>query len=124
MENLDLGAANTRMATGERSAAKPLRIVFGLLVTVACLGYIFWTVDLDALVGAITGFDLRFAVLALAALALGYSFRIFRWALMLKGSAPHIRFTDCIAPFLGSIALNGVLPFRIGDAGGRDPEER
>ena len=82
----------------------------------ACLGYIFWTVDLDALVEAIAGFDLRFAILALAALAAGYSFRILRWALMLKGSAPHIRVADCVAPFLGSIALNNVLPFRIGDA--------
>lgn len=51
----------------------------------------------------------------LCLLATGYAMRIVRWWLMLRFMAPGLRLTACPGPFLSSIALNNVLPFRAGD---------
>lgn len=48
-------------------------------------------------------------------LALGYMLRILRWSMMLRSTGARATFSDCCAPFLGSIALNNILPFRLGD---------
>lgn len=48
-------------------------------------------------------------------LAGGYSLRIVRWWLMLRSMAPGLHLAACPGPFLSSIALNNVLPFRAGD---------
>lgn len=52
----------------------------------------------------------------LLALAAGYALRIVRWWLMLRAIDPRVRAGACIRPFLVSIAVNNLLPFRAGDA--------
>ena len=53
---------------------------------------------------------------ALAALACGYALRIVRWWMMLRAMDPAVRLGACVRPFLVSIAVNNLLPFRAGDA--------
>jgi glycosyltransferase 2 family protein len=53
---------------------------------------------------------------ALAALAAGYTLRIVRWWVMLRAMDPAVRLASCVRPFLVSIAVNNLVPFRAGDA--------
>jgi glycosyltransferase 2 family protein len=54
--------------------------------------------------------------MALISLAIGYTFRIARWWWLLRALDPSAAFRTCWAPYLTSIALNNILPFRAGDA--------
>jgi uncharacterized protein (TIRG00374 family) len=102
--------------TNTRLLAKGMRFAFGVGVTVVCFVYIFKNVDFSELQSALTTFDLRFGALALASLSVGYTLRIYRWAIMLRNGAPHVATYRCARPYLASIALNNILPFRTGDA--------
>ena len=93
-----------------------LRHLAAGIVTVACLALFarqLRGVDLRA---AFADFGWGWLVPGLAALAAGYALRIWRWSLMLRSAGARIAVRDCAAPFLGSIALNNVLPLRLGDA--------
>jgi uncharacterized protein (TIRG00374 family) len=54
-------------------------------------------------------------VFGVASLAVGYAIRIFRWSVILGAAGASATWKNCAAPFLGSIALNNVLPLRMGD---------
>ena len=54
-------------------------------------------------------------VLALAALAAGFTVRIVRWWQMLRVLEPTLPLRACVRPFLVSIAVNNTLPLRVGD---------
>lgn len=95
---------------------KVLRIALGVGVTIICFVYLFKQVDVSQLGSALATFDLRFGVLSLALLSIGYGLRIYRWAVMLRSGAPHVATSRCVRPYLASIALNNILPFRSGDA--------
>ncbi len=101
--------------SGRRTILKYLQLAAGLAITVLCFVYIFNVTDIPALRAALLQFDWRFGFLALAALSLGYLLRIYRWAVMLRVSAPTVSTTKCASPYLASIALNNLLPFRSGD---------
>jgi glycosyltransferase 2 family protein len=88
---------------------------FGLLVTVGCIYFIFRNVDRHALWLALSEFHWPLLVFGLCSLVVGYTARIIRWTMMLNGAGAKVTFRQCVAPFLGSIALNNVLPLRIGD---------
>jgi uncharacterized protein (TIRG00374 family) len=53
---------------------------------------------------------------AVGSLAVGYSFRVCRWWWLLRALDQRVRFRACWRPFLSSIAVNNLLPFRAGDA--------
>jgi uncharacterized protein (TIRG00374 family) len=57
----------------------------------------------------------HFVALGIAALAFDYAIRIGRWRVLLCAGGANISVNACVAPFLGSIALNNLLPLRIGD---------
>lgn len=99
-----------------KPVAKAARLVLGIAVTVLCFVYIFQVADISEIGAALAGFDWRFGFLAIASLAVGYALRIYRWAMMLRISAPGVTTKACAAPYLASIALNNLLPFRTGDA--------
>ena len=44
----------------------------------------------------------------------GYTVRIIRWWWMLRALEPSLPLTACVWPFLTSIAVNNVTPFRVG----------
>ncbi|MCO6387501.1 lysylphosphatidylglycerol synthase transmembrane domain-containing protein [Aliihoeflea sp. 40Bstr573] len=92
-----------------------VRSIVGWAVSILCLGLIAWNVDLAGAAAAMRDFAWPFVLLALVGLSFGYAMRIIRWAVMLRATETAVRTGDCAAPFLGSIALNNVLPLRAGD---------
>jgi glycosyltransferase 2 family protein len=99
--------------TGRRRAWR--RHLAGLVITVICLAMIVRQVDVRALGEALVTFQWPYLIPAVVALAFGYGMRIMRWSLMLRAAGAQVATADCAAPFLGSIALNNVLPLRLGD---------
>ena len=71
--------------------------------------------DQQAFRQALAGLSFSVGLGALAFLAAGYATRIVRWWWMLQALEPRLTLTACVWPFLTSIALNNVLPFRVGD---------
>lgn len=73
--------------------------------------------DLDraALAQALRAPDPRWLALGFLFWMTGYTCRIARWREMLATANPGLGFWRCAVPFLGSIATNNVLPFRLGD---------
>lgn len=104
-------------ATVTRTAGRKSwgRQVLGVLISLVCLALVFRRVDFAALKLALVEFRWHFLALGLASLAVDYAARIERWAVMLRAAGAQIRTPVCIAPFLGSITLNNVLPLRAGD---------
>ncbi|MBD8621596.1 lysylphosphatidylglycerol synthase transmembrane domain-containing protein [Pseudomonas sp. CFBP 13727] len=84
-------------------------------ITLICLAAIFRLVKFSEVVDALKQFEWHYLILGVLSLAFGYCVRIFRWSVMLSATGNHVSFKNCAAPFLGAIALNNVLPLRLGD---------
>jgi uncharacterized protein (TIRG00374 family) len=93
-----------------------LKPVAGLAVTAAFLWLLVRGLDTDALGRAFAELSIPYLALALTFLAAAYAIRIFRWWWMLRSLEPNLAFGACVWPFLTSIAVNNVMPFRAGDA--------
>ena len=91
------------------------RHLIGGGVTVLCLVVFLRQVDFREVLEALANFHWPYLILGVASLAFGYALRIIRWSMMLRAAGAATTFGKCSAPFLGSIALNNVLPFRLGD---------
>jgi uncharacterized protein (TIRG00374 family) len=91
------------------------RNLVGLGISCACLGFIAWRIDLAAVRAAIAQFQWPYLLLGVLSLAFGYAMRVVRWSVMLKAAGAQVTPAGCAAPFLGSIALNNILPMRLGD---------
>jgi len=102
------------MSSGKKSGGW-LKHAVGAIITLVCIVVIARLVDLDELMTAIRQFDWPYLVFGLAFLAGGYLLRILRWSLLLGATGARVGFGNCLAPFLGSITLNNVLPLRAGD---------
>lgn len=91
-----------------------------LAVLFCVAGFFLWLLladhDLSLVADHLAIIPLTALLAALACLAVGYSFRIVRWWLLLRALDPHLPLSRPVWPFLVSIALNNVLPFRAGDA--------
>ncbi|HEY0064992.1 MAG TPA: lysylphosphatidylglycerol synthase transmembrane domain-containing protein [Telluria sp.] len=87
----------------------------GAAITVLCVVVIARQVKLADVMAAIEHFQWPYLVLGVLMLSAGYALRILRWSLLLRASEPKVTFGNCVAPFLSSIALNNVLPLRLGD---------
>ena len=105
-------------------AAKPQRFLTGRILlsqgiawtlSLLCLVYVVRQVKLDELLPAIKHFNWHYLLIGIFSLAAGYAWRIQRWAVLLRAGGGDVTCRSCAAPFLGSIALNNVLPFRAGD---------
>jgi glycosyltransferase 2 family protein len=96
-------------------ARRWVRHIAGVAITVGCVALIAAQTDLDDAKAALSNFHWILLVAGVVSLVLGYAFRIVRWAVMLRTSSIPVKSIDCVAPFLGAIALNNVLPFRAGD---------
>ena len=92
-----------------------IRHLAGAGVTVLCLYVMLRRVDIAEAVAAWRYFHWPWLVLGIASVAMGYTFRINRWSVILRAAGVSISFNKCATPFLGSIALNNVLPLRLGD---------
>lgn len=106
---------NFQLNRVSRSRKLPVRQLVGVVISIACLVFVFRKIDVQQVYAALQSFKWHFIWLGLAALAIDYAARIERWAVMLRVGRRDLRATACAAPFLGSITLNNVLPFRAGD---------
>src|SRR3569623_1182095 len=91
------------------------RHLIGAAVTLLCLVVIARQINLDEVLQALKEFKWPYLAFGIASLSVGYALRIFRWSILLQASGAVTPWRSCSAPFLGSIALNNVLPLRIGD---------
>ena len=87
----------------------------GIIITIICLVVFFGQIELDKILHALSNFNYTYLIFGILFLGIGYASRIFRWSIMLKSTGSEAGFAVCCAPFLGSITLNNILPFRIGD---------
>lgn len=87
----------------------------GGAVTLICLVIIARQVNVGDILNALKDFKWPYLVLAVTSLSFGYALRIFRWSIMLTATGTPTTWWNCAAPFLGSIALNNVMPLRLGD---------
>jgi uncharacterized protein (TIRG00374 family) len=97
------------------SHSKYLKLAVGIVISAACIIWIFSFVDFQKLQIVLRTFEWQFLLFSLGALAFGYFFRILRWRYMLKSLDVDMSLSTCASPFLASVALNNVLPFRAGD---------
>ncbi|BDU17485.1 lysylphosphatidylglycerol synthase transmembrane domain-containing protein [Lysobacter auxotrophicus] len=91
------------------------RHLVGLVATLGCLYLLSRQVKLQDVLDAVRHFHWPYLVLGISSLAAGYVLRIWRWRMLLRAAGARASFRECTAPFLGSIALNNVLPLRLGD---------
>lgn len=99
----------------KRHRGRWISLALGLLVSLACLTFIVHKIDFVQAGKAFQSFKWQFFALGTVSLAFGYCIRIFRWSYILSAAGAKVGFRQCAAPFLGSIAMNNVLPLRLGD---------
>jgi len=105
-----------RKSPEPRVVTRWLRPVIGLAVTVIFVWLLVSGLDVAALGHAFAKLSMPLLVLALVFLSAGYALRIVRWWWMLRVLQPSLPLKACAWPFLTSIAVNNILPFRAGDA--------
>jgi len=96
--------------------ARYAKFAAGLLVSAVALYFLLSGIDPDALARSWSRVSAAGLLLAISVLFLDYALRVVRWWLMLRSLEARVRVRDCVTPFVSSIALNNVLPFRAGDA--------
>jgi uncharacterized protein (TIRG00374 family) len=92
-----------------------MQLVLGCSITMICLYVVFRKVEWRELFSAIESMSWHYIAIAWLSLTLGYFFRVARWAVMLKATGAKVTIAECAAPFVVSISLNNILPFRAGD---------
>lgn len=92
-----------------------LRLMIGCALSVVCLYFVFRNIKFADVAHALETFAWPWLLVGVASLAIGYTGRIVRWRILLQACGPKVSTAACAGPFLASIALNNVLPFRLGD---------
>lgn len=92
-----------------------VRLVVGCVLSTICLYFVFRNIKFEEVGRALATFHWPYLIAGIASLAVGYTARIIRWKLLLEACGPRVTAAACASPFLASIALNNVLPFRLGD---------
>lgn len=95
--------------------SKAAKIIFGVASTVLFTWLAFASIEIPQVLNALS--SVRWSLLAVAVgfFCCGYSFRILRWAQMLRPYNHDLKWRTCAVPFLASIALNNLVPLRAGD---------
>ena len=92
-----------------------LKTCFGIFISIIALYLFIDAVEFDGLLNEIKKFEILYIIYGLISLCLGYLIRIYRWSFILSKADQSVSFKRCVAPFMGSIALNNTLPLRAGD---------
>lgn len=104
---------------GMRATSAYLRgvtLALGVAVSLAFVWLIVKESHFEAFSDSFARLSFPFLLAALGVLALGNAIRIVRWWWMLRALEPDLGLSRCVGPFLASVAVNNVLPFRAGDA--------
>ncbi len=89
--------------------------ILGLCIGLGFFYTIATRVNLGAVWRSLASIDPIWVAAAIGCTILGFTIRAVRWWLMLRASAPHVRFGLCWRIFFASFALNNVFPLRLGD---------
>ena len=89
--------------------------MIGMIVSLVAMFYLFDQIKATNFTAAISGFSIEYFIPCTICLALAYVLRILRWSMLLSGGSKEIGFSKCVTPFMASIAINNVLPLRLGD---------
>lgn len=92
-----------------------IKALVGMAISVACIAFIASRIDSAALANALAAFHWWYLPIALSALAVDYALRVVRWAMMLRATGANVTAVRCAPAFLGSMAINNLLPLRAGD---------
>ncbi len=98
------------------TTASWLKLALGLVAAAGFAWLLARGLDPEALARAFSGLSARAVLIALAFMGAAHAVRIVRWWWMLRALEPDLPAAACVSPFLASMALNNVLPFRAGDA--------
>lgn len=93
-----------------------LRFAIGLAVTTLFTYLVLRHVTPRELVTAAAQVHWIALIVSLAFLVVEYGLRAVRWWLMLRSRVPNIPLRTCVWPIVVSVAVNNVVPLRIGDA--------
>src|SRR5438876_5376826 len=110
-----MGRRRAAMESLGVSAARTRQLLLPLGISAAGIGWVLYQIEPSAIADAFAQWNIAGVALALAGLGLGYGARICRWRLMLLRLAVAPPLGQTAAIYLGSIALNNVLPLRAGD---------
>ena len=91
------------------------KFLLGLGVTALCLYIFIQQVKVSEVIDALMDFKWPYLGVGLFSLFIGYALRITRWTIMLGSFGNNVTFKKCSSPFLGSVAINNLLPLRLGD---------
>jgi len=94
---------------------KVIQLWIGFLVTLLCFYAISRQIRIREIQLAFQSFNYIYLLYGVAFLTLDYIIRIYRWSYILRAIGAQITTKACAGPFMGSIALNNLLPFRAGD---------
>lgn len=98
-----------------KSGSGIARLVIGCALSAICLYFVFRNIRFADVARALETFVWPWLLASIASLAIGYTARIVRWSMLLQACGTSVSARACAPPFLASIALNNVLPFRLGD---------
>lgn len=91
-------------------------LALGVAVSLAFVWLIVKESHFEAFADSFARLSFPFLLASLGGLAVGNAIRIVRWWWMLRSLEPDLGLSRCVGPFLASVAVNNVVPFRAGDA--------
>jgi uncharacterized membrane protein YbhN (UPF0104 family) len=101
--------------TASRGGLRALKLVLGLALSGVFLYATLGSVRLDEVADSLRQASVKWLLLAVGCAVLAYLIKTYRWTAMLRNLGARIGLVDTATPFVGSVAINNVLPFRAGD---------
>lgn len=92
-----------------------MKFILGVSISVIFLLLFFRIIDFSVASELIQNFNITYLIASLIFLLISSLLRIYRWYALMGTLAEGVTFKQCISPMIGSLALNGILPFRGGD---------
>ena len=105
-----------RHSANSKTATLYGRLGFSILISGIFLYLLLHNIDRRLLVQSLSRVSIPDILIALFLLTIDYFIRIVRWWLMLREMDSNLTIKSCVWPYLVSIAINDVLPLRVGDA--------
>ena len=94
---------------------KCIKLLVGLLFAGFCILLISRQLSPDSFLKAFSSINIEWVIFGFGAFVIDYACRIQRWRIMLNQSNPSLTWRICSGPFMGSFAVNNLIPFRAGD---------
>ena len=94
---------------------KKIELIFAFLLTIFFLKFALENFDKKVFIEFYKSINYSQIVFALFFLTTAHLIRVYRWWYLLHEFSPNLKLSKCFNPYFSSLALNNLLPFRIGD---------